>query len=222
MPGRNRSQLHCAVDQRGSTVSLNGVVVLVALAVWAYVMRVRDERARIALLAQHLRPFNIEQLMEQLTTGYLRALEQEDPERRYAIWSNQHLSEERLRDQIQAFTLEFANVPPDQARVGKLPVSIFYTRWLLPQAVFDFRKALAIHTHGITDAVDNLAALSPQERAFTLLAELMLFQHTCHWFCKSLPVASGRLLLRHQTPYAKVLASVGTNTRRAYRALTGR
>lgn len=201
---------------------LNGVVVLVALACWAYVMRVRDERARISLLAQHLRPYNIEQLMEQLTGGYLRALEQTDPERRNAIWSNQQVSEERLRDQIQAFTLDFAKVPPEQARVGKLPLSIFYTRWIAPQATFDFRKALAVHTHGITDAVDNLDALTPQDRAFTLLAELMLFQHTCHWFCKSLPVASARLILRHQTPYAKVLASVGANTRRAYRSLTGR
>jgi len=75
---------------------------------------------------------------------------------------------------------------------------------------------------GITAVVDNAAGLPPRDKAFTLLAELMLFQHTCHWYCKSLPVASARLLLRHQTPYAKVLASVSPQTRQAYAALTGR
>ena len=192
------------------------------LAVLAYVLRVRDERQRIALLAHHLQPFSIEQLMESLTSGYLRALEQEAPERRAQIWSTLVGNEQRLRDQVQALALAFANVPAEQARVGKLPVSIFYTRWLLPQAAFDLRKAIAIHAHGITAVVDNAAELAPQEKAFTLLAELMLFQHTCHWFCKSLPVASARVLLRHQTPYSKVLASVSAATRRSYAALTGR
>ena len=46
-------------------------------------------------------------------------------------------------------------------------------------------------------------------------------QHSCHWFCKSRGVASARLLVRHKTPYMKVLDSVTPATRRAYTALVG-
>ncbi|MFO1264442.1 MAG: hypothetical protein U1E84_14085 [Rhodoferax sp.] len=203
-------------------MSLNLVVMLVALVVLAYVLRLRDERRRIGLLAYYLRPYNIEQLMESLTSGYLRALEQTDPERRDQIWSTLVGNEQQLRDQVQALALAFASAPTEHTRVGRWPISIFYSRWLAPQAVFDLRKALAVHAHGITAVVDNAEGLSPRDKAFTLLAEMMLFQHTCHWYCKSLSVASARLLLRHQTPYAKVLASVSSQTRQAYAALTGR
>ena len=54
-----------------------------------------------------------------------------------------------------------------------------------------------------------------------MMAELFLMQHSCHWFCKSKPVASARLILRHQTPYEQVLQSVAPDTRQAYLALTG-
>lgn len=203
-------------------MSLNLVVLLMALGAWAFFMRTRDERSRIVLLAQYLKPYAIEQLMESLTNGYLRALEQTDTERRDQIWSTLVGNEQQLRDQVQSLALAFASAPTEQTRVGKWPISIFYSRWLAPQAVFDLRKALAVHAHGITAVVDNATQLAPRDKAFTLLAELMLFQHTCHWYCKSLPVASARLLLRHQTPYAKVLASVSAQTRQAYAALTGR
>ena len=58
-----------------------------------------------------------------------------------------------------------------------------------------------------------------RERAFTLSAELFLMQHSCHWFCRSRTIASARLLARHQTPHAQVLASVSPETRNAYAAL---
>lgn len=47
-----------------------------------------------------------------------------------------------------------------------------------------------------------------KRRAFTMTAELMLMQHTCHWFCRSRTVASMRLLARHKTAYEQVLQSV--------------
>ena len=47
-------------------------------------------------------------------------------------------------------------------------------------------------------------------------------QHSCHWYCKSLGVASARLVMRHQTPYEKVLDSVSPGTRQAYTALIAR
>ena len=51
------------------------------------------------------------------------------------------------------------------------------------------------------------------------MAELFLMQHTCHWYCKSKPVASARLMARHQTGYAQVIDAVDPATRRAYLAL---
>jgi hypothetical protein len=54
-----------------------------------------------------------------------------------------------------------------------------------------------------------------------MTAELLLMQHTCHWFCKSRTVASARVMARHQTPYVQIVASVSPETRAAYMALTG-
>lgn len=67
----------------------------------------------------------------------------------------------------------------------------------------------------------NDAGLSPRDKAFTMTAELLLMQHTCHWFCKSKTVASARTLARHQTPHAQLVAAVSPETRAAYLALTG-
>ena len=58
-----------------------------------------------------------------------------------------------------------------------------------------------------------------KRRAFTMTAELMLMQHTCHWFCKSRTVAAMRLIARHKTAYEQVLESVAPATRKAYEKL---
>ena len=42
---------------------------------------------------------------------------------------------------------------------------------------------------------------APKDRAFAILAEMLLMQHTCHWYCRSKAVASARMLARHQTSY---------------------
>ena len=115
---------------------------------------------------------------------------------------------------------DFARVDAAHTRVSKLPLSIFYIGRLFPASTFDLRKALSIHAHGISQAVANSAGGSAKDKAFTLLAEIFLMQHSCHWFCKSKAVASARLLARHQTPYEKVLASVSAQTRQSYGALT--
>ena len=110
------------------------------------------------------------------------------------------------------------------AQVSRLPVAIPFVDRLLasvPNASFDLREAFAIHARGIASVVDNRDEKSPRDQAFTLSAELFLLQHTCHWFCKSRSVASARLLGRHRTSHAQVLASVTPATRAAYRSLTG-
>jgi hypothetical protein len=198
------------------------VVLVLILAFVGYTFQARDERRRIGLLAHYLGQYQIEKLMETLTEGYMRALGEPDAQREAQIWSILTTTETALCEQFRRFVVDLAKIDATVARVGKLPLSIYYTARLLPAESFDLRKMLAIHAHGIEQAVANSAQHSAKDKAFTVLAEIFLMQHTCHWFCKSKAVASTRMVLRHQTPYAKVLESVAPDTRNAYCALVAR
>ena len=189
------------------------------IAIGSYIVNHQQQRKRIALLASHLGHYQIEKLMETLTDGYMRALSQPDTERQSQIWSMLDTAEKTLSEQFTRLVADFARADADATRVSTLPLSIFYTGKLLPGNTFDLRKALAVHAHGINAAVANAEHHAPKDKAFTLLAEMFLMQHPCHWYCKSKGVASARLVLRHQTPYAKVLDSVAPATRQAYCAL---
>lgn len=198
------------------------VVLVLILAFVGHTFQARDERKRIGLLAHYLGQYQIEKLMETLTEGYMRALGETDAQRQAQIWSMLTTTETALCEQFRRFVIDLSKLDATAARVSKLPLSIYYTARLLPTASFDLRKMLAIHAHGIDHAVANCSQRSDKDKAFTVLAEIFLMQHTCHWFCKSKTVASTRLVLRHQTPYAKVLDSVAADTRHAYCALTTR
>lgn len=187
----------------------------------AYILKSNDERKRIRLLASHLGHYQIEKLLEHLTQGYLRALGEEDASRREQIWHLLEGTEARLSEQFNSFCAEFAQVDPLLARVSKLPLALPYATQLLPGATFDLRQMLAIHAAGISRVVSNSDKRPPKTRAFVMMAELFLMQHTCHWFCKSKTVASARMLVRHQTTYDQALAAVAPETRRAYEALVG-
>ena len=189
------------------------------IAIGSYIVNHQQQRKRIALLASHLGHYQIEKLMETLTDGYMRALSQPDTERQSQIWSMLDTAEKTLSEQFTRLVADFARADADATRVSTLPLSIFYTGKLLPGNTFDLRKALAVHAHGINAAVANAENRAPKDKPFTLLAEMFLMQHPCHWYCKSKGVASARLVLRHQTPYAKVLDSVAPATRQAYCAL---
>jgi hypothetical protein len=182
----------------------------------------RDERRRIALLGSHLGQYQIEKLMETLTEGYMRALGEADPARQHQIWSMLSTTEATLCEQFKRFVNEFARMDAGLTRSSKLPWSIFYSGRLFPGSTFDFREALNTHAIGISQAVDRGAEVPPKEKAFTVLAELYLMQHSCHWFCKTKAVASARLVMRHQTAHAKVLESVMPATRQAYTAMVSR
>ncbi|MDO8447274.1 MAG: hypothetical protein Q7T10_00525 [Rhodoferax sp.] len=192
---------------------------LMALAIGIYALKSRDQNRRIALLGTHLGKYQIEQLMESLTEGYLRTLGESDPERRAQIWNLLSTTEMALCEQFTRFVTEFSRVDEADARVSKLALSVPYAAKLFPSLTFDLRKALSIHAHGISHAANNTDQ-TPKDKAFTLSAELFLMQHTCHWFCRSKTVASARLLARHKTSYAQVLASVSPDTRKAYGTLT--
>jgi hypothetical protein len=195
------------------------LTMLVAAA--AYILKSKDERKRITLLGRHLGQYQIEKLMESLTEGYLRALGEADASRREQIWQLLGSSETKLSDQFNSFVVEFAKVDALQARVSTLALGLPYARQAFPNATFDLRQALAIHAQGISRAIENSQGRPPKARAFTVSAEMLLMQHTCHWFCKSKTVASARLMLRHQTTYEQALAAVAPETRRAYQALLG-
>jgi hypothetical protein len=192
---------------------------LVAFAAWQ--LKSVDQRRRIALLGGYLGKYQIEKHMETLTQGYLRALEEDDPERSEPIWNMLRSTEQELCSQFTRFVADFSRAGPDETRVSKLAFYLPLATRLLPERAFDMREALAIHERGIRQCVEASEQLPPKARAFTLSAELFLMQHTCHWFCKSRTVASARMLARHQTTYEQVIASVSPQTRAAYRALVG-
>lgn len=194
---------------------------LAALAALALqLLRARDQGRRIALLGQQLQRFQIERLMERISDGYLRALTETDPARQDPIWAVLGPAEVELDEQVRRLAEAFSRIDPALTRVSRLSLP-FAERWF-PQATFDLRQLLAVHARGIADAVRNHDGLAPRDRAHRLLAEMLLFQHSCHWYCRSLAVASARLLARHQTTHAQALAAVSATTREAYRAVTGR
>jgi hypothetical protein len=196
-------------------------ILAMLFAVGVNALRLIAQRKRIALLGSYLGKYQIEKLMETLTDGYLRALGEQDSARREQIWQLLETTEANLSQQFNAFVVDFAKAPPAQTRVSQLAFAFPYAEQLFPTASFDARKLFAIHANGLAAASQNERQLSRRDKAFTMMAELFLMQHSCHWFCKSKTVASARLVLRHQTAHEQVIQSVAPDTRQAYRALTG-
>lgn len=197
---------------------LLGVVVYVV-----YVFNAREQRQRIALLGSVLGKYQIEQLMENLTEGYLRWLDESDAARKAQIMGVLEGTEQALAAQFASFAQDFQQrVPAPQAQVSKLPIALPFAQPLLPAwRLFDARRLFALHANAIDACARNTLQLAPKPRAYMMTAELYLMQHSCHWFCRSKTLASARLGARHKTRYEQVLAAVSPQTREAYRALTG-
>lgn len=192
------------------------LLVLVAI---FHVVKIRDQRRRILLLGRYLQQYQIEKLMETLLEGYLRALGEKDEERRQSIWRMLEEAEARLSDQLQQLAKDFSQIWGDHVLVSTLPIALPMADKLAPQATFDMRRALQLHADGIAQVVANEAGRSQRDKAFMLTAEILLFQHTCHWFCRSKTVASARMVARHATHYEQLLQAVSPATREAYRRL---
>jgi len=197
------------------------LILFILLAAGAYLAKSREQGRRIALLGSYLGKYQIEKLMENLTDGYLRALSEPDPARQAQIWHMLDAAEVTLCGQFNRFVDEFSGVDGVQTRVSRLALALPWVDQLLPASSFDLRQALRIHAQGIERAAQNSRQRTQKDKAFTVSAELFLMQHTCHWFCRSKMVASARMLMRHKTPYAQLLASVAPETRQAYGALVG-
>ena len=192
---------------------------LLLLVTGFYVLKFKDQKRRIALLAQVLGKYQIEKMMETLMQSYNRALSEPDASRQGQILALQQPTEQALSEQFNRFAADFSRVDAPDARVSTVGFAFGYADRLLPSRTFDLRQAFSIHAQGLARAMDNPRGLSPKSRAFHITAELLLMQHTCHWFCRSRAVASSRLLVRHKTSYAQLLASVLPQTRAAYTAL---
>lgn len=197
--------------------------VVLALAAGLQYLKRREQRQRVALLGRYLAPYQIEQQMESLLDGYLRWLGEDDPVRREQVRASLSVVEQSLATQFARFCSDIQAMEAPLAQVSKLPLWLPFAQPLLPgRLLFDVRKAFALHGRGIEATVRNAQEHSPKAQAYTLSAELLLMQYTCHWFCRSKAVASARLLARHRTAYAQVLASVSAPTRADYQALVGR
>ncbi len=177
----------------------------------------QSRRARTALLASQLQPFQIERLMQQLTEAYMRALAETDAARQDQVWQLQEAAEQQLARQFQDFARAFAQLPAPQARTLKLALPGIDK--VLPQSTFDTRRVLQVHADGIERAVRNETGRSSRDKAFILMAEMFLMQHSCHWFCRSKTIASARMVAQHQTRYEQALAAVSPETRQAYLAV---
>ena len=197
------------------------LVLFTLLAIAVHVLRRREQAQRIAMLGLYLGKFQIEKLMQEVLSGYQRALGEAEEQRQAQVWRHLETAEQTLTEQFNRFVLEFAKLPEPQTRLSRLPVALPFVSQYFPASTLDLRKLLSLHAHGIGQAAQNNPAQPAKSKAFTLSAELMLMQHSCHWFCRSRTVASARLLAGHQTAYAQVLNAVAPSTRKAYLQLTG-
>lgn len=188
---------------------------LMALAAWQ-ILRVRYQRARIALLGRHLANLQLERHMETLTQGYTRAIHEDDESRQLQVLATFSQTERAVAAQLQSLADSFQKEDALASGMGVLPFCIPYVERFLPGLTRDFRELLNIHASGLRHVVDTEGQQDPKDRAYHLSAELYLFQHSCHWFCKSRSVADARLMLRHQVQHPKVLDSVSDATRSAY------
>ena len=189
-----------------------------------YLLKLHEQRQHTQLLAQYLGKYQMEKLMAGLIEGYPRAVSAGDPSRQQQIWGMLDDMERRLVDQFQRFAQEFSSAPEASTRVSTLPLALPYVDQVFAHASFDLRALMQLHAKAFS-AVQVHAAENDEEerkrRAFRMSAELMLMQHSCHWYCRNRTIASMRLIARHKTPLEQVLGAVAPETRRSYEALTG-
>jgi len=183
------------------------------LGVGIHWLNTQAQRKRTALLAEHLRPYQIEKHMEQPTSAYMRALGEPDLQRQQQILQLQEMAEQQLAEEFKALAKDFGRLAAPPARGFK--IALPFIDQLSPKASFDMRRLLEVHAQGIDRAIAQ-TQLGAKERSFRIMAEMFLMQHSCHWFCKSKTIASARMMTRHQTQYEQALDAVSPETRQAY------
>ena len=210
----NSYTCHFGYPGQDTLVFMEFFSLLFLLATGIHWLNTQGRRKRTALLADYLRPYQIEKHMEQLTSAYMRALGEADTERQQHILQLQDPTEQQLALEFQNLAREFAKLPAPETRAFK--IALPYIDQLSPKATFDMRRMLEVHAQGIERAMSNRQGLPAKERSFRLMGEMFLMQHSCHWFCKSKTIASARMLAQHKTHYEQALDAVSPETRQAY------
>lgn len=191
------------------------LLLLTLFVVWQ-LLRSRYQRERITFLGQRLAGLQLERHMETLTTGYARAIHEQDESRQLQILETFAPAERAAAAQIQTLADAMQKADAQETAMGPFSFCLPYAERFVPVRMRDFRELLQIHAKGLRHAADNDSQWDPKTRAFHLSAELYLFQHSCHWFCKSRVVADARLQVRHQLTHQKVVDSVSEPTRLRY------
>ena len=186
-----------------------------------HIFNLRQQRLHVGLLGRHLQPYPVERLMESLIDGYLRAMGEADAQRRQQVFNMLEISETQLNEQFAKFVADFRQLPAEVTRVSRLPIMLPLLTQVFPAAAVDMRQLLALHAQGIDYCARNLGGLSQRDKGFMMTAELLLMQHSCHWYCRSKMIASARVMARHQTSYEQILQAVSPVTRQAYAKLLG-
>ncbi|RPE64921.1 hypothetical protein EDC62_2043 [Tibeticola sediminis] len=181
----------------------------------------QQQRTRVQLLAESFAPLDIQRLTETLLRGYLSALDLPVGEPRETRWRQLIPLEQALAERLSQFAAAFGARSATETRVSTLPLALPAAHRWWPTASFDLRRAFDIHARGLQRALQVDGGAPTRDRAYTLMAELLLLQFSCHWFCRSRAVATARLVALHQTTPAEVLAAVTPATREDYLALTG-
>ena len=194
------------------------VLTLLMIAVVWRVFTLHYQRAHITLLAGNLANLQLERQIASLMEGYDRALKEDSENRQVQILENFAQTERTIAIHAQSLANAMQKEGELETRLGILALCIPYIERFLPGLTRDFRQLLAIHAAGLRHVVDNEENWSAKDRAFHLSAEVFLFQHSCHWFCKSRSVADARLMMLHKINHQKVLESVSERTRSAYRS----
>jgi Tfp pilus assembly protein PilN len=191
------------------------LVLLMLVVVW-HVVRRSYQQARIAFLGRHLANLQLEQHMKALTEGYTRAIQAETESRQQQILDTFAPTERAVAAQIQTLADAMQKESDQDTRMSALSICVPYAERFLPIKTRDFRELLRTHANGLRYAVDNVEGWDAKTRAFHLSAELYLFQHSCHWFCRSRVVADARLMARHKLSHQRVLESVSNITRAGF------
>ncbi len=212
-PGHGRASL-CRNGLYHRSVDFLLLLPIALVALW--IARARQQQRRIAILARYMSGHNIERNIEALSQGYSRALGESDSASSEQVWAVLRGTEDVLCRQVRKLAEDFAGVEPTATRVSKFP--IWLPRSPAFDRSFDMREALRMHSSGICRAVEEQGS-SPKDRAFAILAETLLMQHTCHWYCRSKSVASARMLASHRTSYEQLVGGVFPQTRQEYLGL---
>src|SRR6218665_2836855 len=108
------------------------LILAILIAAGTFMLNAKEQRKRIVLLGRHLANYQIEQLMQALTDGYLRALGESTDERRSQIWSLLGTTESQLSEQFDLSAADFAKVDKAHTHVIRLPLPIPFAVKIFP------------------------------------------------------------------------------------------